>query len=78
MIFILSLENTDLVEPVNNQKIDKLRPFLAFSKIAGIMPCKGGRKKSHLPFGKSATCPWGAGKAKIPPVLFGNFPFLVV
>ncbi len=41
-----------------------MRPFLAFSKIASIMPCKGDRKKFPLPFGKSAGCPWRAGEKK--------------
>ena len=41
-----------------------MRPFLAFSKIASIMPCKGDRKKFTLPFGKSAGCPWRAGEKK--------------
>lgn len=39
-----------------------MRPFLAFSKIVGIMPCKGDRKKFPLPFDKSAGCPWRAGE----------------
>ncbi|NBI88108.1 hypothetical protein D3Z47_18715 [Lachnospiraceae bacterium] len=41
-----------------------MRPFLAFSKIASIMPCKGDRKKFPLPFGKYAGCPWRAGEKK--------------
>ncbi len=32
-----------------------LRPFLASSKIAGIMPCKGDRKKFPLPFCNAPT-----------------------
>ena len=41
-----------------------LRPFLAFSKIVGIMPCKGDRKKFPLTFDKSASCPWRASEKK--------------
>ncbi len=41
-----------------------MRPFLAFSKVASIMPCKGDRKKFPLPFGKYAGCPWRAGEKK--------------
>ena len=32
------------------------------------MPCKGDRKKFPLPFGKSASCPWRAGKEKFPKI----------
>ncbi len=40
-------------------------PFLAFSKIASIMPCKGGIERNPpLLFGKSAGCPWRAGEKK--------------
>jgi len=28
------------------------------------MPCKGDRKKSSLPFGKSAGCPWRVDEKK--------------
>ena len=28
------------------------------------MPCKGGRKKFPLPFGKFASCPWREGEKK--------------
>ena len=41
-----------------------MRPFLAFSKIVGIMPCKGDRKKFPLTFDKSASCPWRASEKK--------------
>ena len=36
---------------------------------------RGIRKKSSHPFGKSASCPWRAGKGKTCPVLFGSFRF---
>ncbi|NBK80508.1 hypothetical protein D5272_18680 [bacterium D16-76] len=42
-----------------------MRPFLAFSKIASIMPCKGDREKFPLLFGKSAGYPWRAGEKKL-------------
>lgn len=41
-----------------------MRSFLAFSKIASIMPCKGDRKKFPLPFDKFTGCPWRAGEKK--------------
>ena len=41
-----------------------MRPFLAFSKIASIMPCKGDRKKFPLPFDKFTGFPWRAGEKK--------------
>ncbi len=42
-----------------------MRSFLAFSKIAGIMPCKGDRKKFPLPFDKFTGFPWRAGEKKL-------------
>ena len=41
-----------------------MRSFLAFSKIASIMPCKGDRKKFPLPFDKFTGFPWRAGEKK--------------
>lgn len=45
-----------------------MRPFLAFKKIASIMPCKD-RKKFPFPFGKSAGCPWRVGEKKFSQIL---------
>jgi hypothetical protein len=39
---------------------------------------RGIRKKSSLPFGKSASCPWREDKEKNCLVLFGSFQISVV